>query len=418
MKEYYIEKNIAHASIEFSKEEVNHFFQLVYAEFKPNFTVPGFRKGKIPYEIFKKYVDPRKYYEEVTYQFVAKGTDILFSEKKEDDFVQMPVMENTDLPIENETYLLKLKTEIYPKIELPDIATLSIPIKLDKTSETIEKEKIDALLNANATYIEAEGTPKDGQFLLLDYLFANEKDKIDTKDLKPAMIEIGKNLLYPDTDERILSVPIGTTEILSLGEDDKNPLYLMVKPVALKSKELPTLNQEFLDSIHAKKTLDSYLEETKEQALKEAETYSKNLKIDAFFEHMVKTLPLNDLPEVLVEEHLEEEIMELSENLKKSKLEMKEFLSKTGKTIESLKEDYRPKAEFLTKVNLIFRAMAKMYPELSPSKEAIQKEKEVYLGKYSKEEINERELERFLVDNSIKRNAIQMITDKVNFSIT
>jgi trigger factor len=416
IKEYYIEKNIAHASIDFSAEEVNEYFQKVYQELKPNFSVPGFRKGKIPYEIFKKYVEPRKYFEEVTYQFVAKGTEMLFKEKKDDDFVQLPVMDNTNLPIENEPYTLKLKTEIYPKIELPEITSLTLPITIDKTAETIEQEKINALLDANSTYIEAEGNPQNGQYLLLDYQFAESKEKMDPKEFKPAMIEIGKNLLYPDTDERILSVPMGTTEILSLGEDGKEPLFLMVKPVALKSKELPKFDQDFLDSIHAEKTLDVFMEETKNSASAEAETYLKNLKIDAFFEHMIKTLPFEDLPQVLVEEHIEEEIYELRENLKKSKLELNEFLEKTGKTMDSLRDDYKPRAEFLTKVNLVFRALAKKYPEITPSAEIIEKEKAVYLGKYKKEEIDERELERFLIDNSIKRNAITFITDKVNFS--
>jgi FKBP-type peptidyl-prolyl cis-trans isomerase (trigger factor) len=72
IKEYYIEKNIAHASVDFTVAEVNEYFQKVYQEFKPNFSVPGFRKGNIPYEIFKKYVEPRKYFEEVAYQFIAK----------------------------------------------------------------------------------------------------------------------------------------------------------------------------------------------------------------------------------------------------------------------------------------------------------------------------------------------------------
>lgn len=416
IKEYYIEKNIAHACIEFSVAEVNEYFQKVYQEFKPNFTVPGFRKGKIPYEIFKKYVEPRKYFEEVTYQFIVKGTDMLFQEKKEEDFVQLPTMDNTDLPIENQPYTLKLKTEVYPKIDIPDISTLKLSIKVDKTEESIEKEKINALLDANATYIEAEGNPQNGQYLLLDYLFADSKEKMDPKEMKPAMIELGKNLLYPDTDERILSVPMGVTETLSLGEEGKEPLFLMVKPVALKSKELPKLDQDFLDSIHAEKSLDLFLEETKKSAIQEAETYLKNVKIDAFFAEMIKTLSFDDLPEVLVEEHIEEEIYELKENLKKSKLELSEFLEKTGKTMETLREDYKPRAEFLTKVNLIFRALAKKYPELSPSAEIIEKEKAVYLGKYKKEEINERELERFLIDNSIKRNAITMITEKVIFS--
>jgi len=416
MKEYYIEKNIAHGSFEFSPEEVNQFFQNVYQEFKPNFTIPGFRKGKIPYELFKKYVEPRKFYEEVTYKFVEKSTQLLFQEKKEDDFVQMPVMENTELPKENENYILKLMTPIYPKIDLPDINNISIPIQLEKTEDSIEKEKINALLDANATYVEASGTPKNGQFLLLDYQFSNKKENIDTKEMKPAMIEIGKNLLYPDTDERILSVPMGNIETIPLGDEGKEPLFLTVKPVALKDKELPKLDQEFLDSIHAGKNLELFLEETKTASKKEAEEYVKNVKIDAFFDYITKTLSFDDIPEILVEEHIEEEINELKQNLKKSKLEFDDFLSKTGKTMDNLREDYKPKAEFLTKVNLVFRALAKKYPELEPSSEMIQKEKETYLGKYSKDEINEIELERFLVDNQIKRNAIQMIAEKVNYS--
>ena len=418
MKEYYIEKNTAFASIDFTAEEVNSFFQKVYQEFKPNFTVPGFRKGKIPYELFKQYVEPRKFYEEITYQLVANGSELLFREKKEEDFIQFPMMENTDLPVENQAYILKLKSDLYPKIELPDLTNTTIPAVIDKTVESIKEEKIDALLNTNATYTEAEGTPKNGQYLLLDYQFANEQDKIDPKEMKPAMIEIGKNLLYPDTDERILSVPIGETQTLTLSENENEPLFLCVKPVALKSKELPKFDQEFLDNIHSEKTMETFLKENEESAIKEFEVYEKNIKIDAFFEYMIKTLPMNDIPQILIDEHIDEELIELEENLKKAKLNFDEFLAKTGKTEEELRKDYQPKAEFLAKVHLIFRAMAKKYPEISPNRDVIEKEKADYLGKYKKEEINERELERFLVNNGIKKNAIQYILNQANFSNT
>lgn len=416
IKEYYIEKNTAFASIDFTSDEVNNSFQRVYQDFKPNFSVPGFRKGKIPYEIFKQYVDPKKFYEEVAYQFVAKGTELLFQEKKGEDFVQLPMMENTDLPVENQTYVLKLKTDLYPKIELPDLKSLVIPAAIEKTVESIKEEKINALLNANATYVEAEGTPKNGQFLLLDYQFANEKEKIDPKEMKPAMIEIGKNLLYPDTDERILSVPMGETQTLTLSEKEKEPLFLCVKPVALKTKELPKFDQEFLDNIHAEKTMEAFLKENEEEAMKEFEGYEKNIKIDAFFEHITKTIPINDIPQIIIDEKIDDEIAELMENLKKAKLDFEEFLVKTGKTEEELRKDYQPKAEFLSKVNLIFRAMSRKYSEIIPQKEEIEKEKAVYLGKYKKEEINEKELERFLVDNGVKRNAMQFILHQVNFS--
>lgn len=417
IKEYYIEKNVAHALIGFSVDEVNQKYQSVFEYFKPNFSIPGFRKGKIPYELFKKYVDPLKFYEEVMYQFLRAGTDFLWKEKKEEEWIQAPSLDGDQLPKENETFSLKLKGDIFPKIDLPELDKIKIPLLLDRTEEAIEQEKITALLDANATFSEASGDPKNGQYLLLDYQFSNDKEKLDPKELKPAMIEIGKNLLYPDTDERILSVKMGDTEILSLADENKEPLYLQVKPVALKNKELPELNQEFLDSIHAEKTVDQFKEETQKTAKTEYENYLINKKIDAFFEQVLKTLTIENIPTILIDHQIDEEIYELESNLIKSKLTMDEFLAKTGKTLETLKEEYKPKAEFLAKVNLVFRALANQYPELRPTKDYIDTEKKIYMGKYNKDEINEYELERFIEENAVKKNAIHLIADKVDFTI-
>jgi len=420
IKEYYIETNVMHAVIDFSPEEVTEVFKAIYREYKPNFTAPGFRKGNIPYELFKQYVNHEKYYEDIIQKLAISGVQKLVTEKKEDDFIGYPSIETVEIPKENETFLLKLIGDVYPKLELPDLETIKIETKMEKNAETIEEEKISALLDANATYIESEGDPQNGQYMILDYAFASDKSTFDGKNMKPAMIEIGKNELHPDTDERILSIKMGESEILDLTNDEKEPLYLMVKVVGYKTKILPSLTQEFLDSVHAEKTITDFQEEMKKKAKEEYEASLNNNKIDSFFNQMIKTIPMDNLPKSLVDYQVDIELNDLADELKKSKLELSDFLTKTGKTIESLQEDYKPKAEFLVKVNLIMRELAKKYPEIQPKVDEIKEEKGKVLGKYSKDEIariDKNEFDAYIKENLLKRNAIKYVLDKANFTV-
>lgn len=420
IKEYYIENNVSHAVIDFTPEEVKDVFKKVYLEYKPNFTAPGFRKGNIPFDLFKQFVNQEKYIEDIIQKLAINGIQKLLTEKKEDDFVGYPSIETVEIPKENENYLLKLIGDVYPKINMPNIEDITIETIIEKNVESIEQEKITTLLDTNATLVEAEGEPRTGQYIILDFAFSTDKTTLDGKNLKPAMIEIGKNQLHPDTDERILSIKVGETDIMDVSSNEKEPLYLMVKVVGYKTKILPELTQEFLDSIHADKTMDAFRDEIKKSAQEEFETYETNSKVDAFFNHMLKIIPMENLPKSLVDYQIDVELNDLSEELKKSKLEMKDFLAKTGKTLESLQEDYKPKAEFLVKVNLIMRELTKKYPEIKASDEEIKQEKEKILGKYNKDEIakiDKTEFDAYIRENLLKRKAIKFVVDKAKFTL-
>ncbi len=152
--EYYIEKNVVHAKINFNAIEVDNAFKYAFGKLSQNVNVPGFRKGHVPYEVFKGYVDKDKFEEMVLSKLVEDAYNLIIKDKKDLDFINLPnVTEIKEMPYEGKPYTLEITGSIFPKVDLPPIEGVEIEVKLNKDKESILNDKINALLEANATLL-------------------------------------------------------------------------------------------------------------------------------------------------------------------------------------------------------------------------------------------------------------------------
>jgi trigger factor len=405
----------AKADFHFEKEEMQLFFNNAYRQLLPIIQIPGFRKGKAPFHMARQYVNKEKLLEEIMETMVRKSLDYLFEHKKEYDFIYPPSLAGDEWPEEEQDYTLKLLIEFFPDVSLDDIEHLKIPIELSKTREDFKQEAINSLLNANATYNDLTSTPADGNFAIIEYCYNHQSEK---PTFNTAMVELGKNQILPESDEEIMKMNPGEEKVLTYTSDGlEEPMSIKVKLMGFKEKILPELSQSFLDSIQAGKTLEEYLDQIDAQALKNFEEYEQNIRWDAFFEEWFKTHLIENLPQNIMD-HYNDQAMDLFEQeLSTSRLSLEEFLSKTEKTIEDLREQLKPKALIKANVDLLIRSILKENKELIPTENEINEESNQFLGKYKEEqkEIDKDRLYSWCETNLRRKNALQWLTKKIYF---
>jgi len=397
----------AKASFSFNKEEMNELFEITYRKFLPLIQIPGFRKGKAPVHMAKLYIQQDKLLEEIFDKMIRNSIDLLVKEKPEHEFIFPPSLENEDYPEENNEFELKLLFDIFPEVNLSDIPNIEIKLDKTKTIEDVENELRNSLLEANANFEDLLDTPQLGNYAIVEYQFDPETDKSPKKTV---MIELGKEQLLPDNDQEIMKMQNGEEKILSYQPKDlQDTMSVKVKVIGFKKKILPEFNQTFLDSIQAGKSLEEFNQQILSQATVEHDNFMKEAKWSAFFEAWFKDHMINNLPQSIME-HYQEQALELfKEDLASSKLTLEEFLAKTNKTEDALLEELKPRAIYKANVDLLLRSIMKSHPDLNPSKEEINNETQIYLGKFKKGALERKRIEEYCENILRRKKALDWI---------
>lgn len=126
----------------------------------------------------------------------------------------------------------------------------------------------------------------------------------------------------------------------------------------IKRKELPELNDEFAKEASSYETM----EELKADLRKNMEEDAAHRAIDAYnaaiIEQAVKNASV-DIPEIMVDDRVEQMIQEMAMNLESRGLKLEDYLKFSNKTMESLREEYKANAAENVRADLVLEAIAK-----------------------------------------------------------
>lgn len=413
-REFYIEKNVMHATIAFNEDEVNDIFKWAYNELLYSLSVPGFRRGHIPYEIFKNYVDKDKFINKILTKIYSDALNLLSEKKEKLNLIDLPRVEKVDNPVEGKPYELKLIAEIYPKVSLPDFEEKELEINVGKDKETIVKEKINAILNANSTLVEKDGSPEIGDYAVIEYYPEGKDGAIGRKET--SLIELGKEEFFPEIDKELLNMKEGEEKIIIRKLDDGSDLPIHIKIISFKKKILPDLTDEFIKSIGYNDSLEQFIEEKNKEALDEIEKEKKDEELNSLINYLVENSEIDDIPERLIDTYIDEEVDSFEQNLLESALSMDEFLEKTKKNLSSLRDDFKPKALKRAQLELILREVIIKEPKLSNiDEEEINKKVSEIMGKYKDRELDEEKIKDWMRNEIAKQKALDFLLNKVKF---
>ena len=417
--EYFIEKNIAQVKVELTSEEVNQRIKKAYESVNLQSTLPGFRKGKAPVNVLKNRIPLSELQNDILEDIAKEAMNYFLNEKKEEDFIDYPYLKTIEPLHEDQPYQIAFFADIYPKVTPAETADLSFDIKGVPSAEKIAQDKINALLDTHATYLDLDNPEPDG-YAIIEYAFTDQKDPSFVQSPKTQMIRLTEDGLQPGLNEKIMKQSIGSFQFYPVikkeGEPDK---FIYVKVIAWKKKEIPQFNQEFLDSIQANKQIDLYQEEVNKEAENEYKENVKEQTMDKVIEYLVNKSTFEVIPDNLYQHYLKDRLEEMEREIEKLKISWEKYLEITKKTQEEVEKELEPRVMNQIKVDMLFRHFAKNHPELSPSEEELNKRTTMMMEsfKQSKQTVSKEKVMLYVKDNLIKGNIIEWLIKDVKVNI-
>ena len=153
----------------------------------------------------------------------------------------------------------------------------------------------------------------------------------------------------------------------------------------IKTKILPELDDELAKDTNIEKveTLKDLEAHVKAQLKSQKTTKAENDYSEALFKQVVENATV-DVPEVMVEQEMQQMLQEIMGNLQQQGLDFETFKAITGKTTEDIKEEIKEQAESRVKLNLVLAEIVKA-EKLEVTEEEMNQELENIANYYGKD---------------------------------
>lgn len=389
----------------------------VYQKSARYFNIPGFRKGKAPFNIVERMYGDEIFYEDAfnelvpsIYEKEIEDNKIEAVSKPEINIVKMKKGE--DLVF---TALVQTKPEVklgkYKGIELKKV---EYPV----TDEDVEHE-LAHVQEHNARIITVEDRPvQDKDIAVIDFQGFVDGKAFEGGKAEKHELEIGSKTFIPGFEDQVIGMKVGEEKDINVKfpEDyfskdlaGKDATF-KVKLHEIKEKQLPALDDEFAKDVSEFDTLKDYKTSIKEKKQAQNDDRAKheteNLAIEA-----VSNETKIDIPSGMIETEIDAMIRDLEQQLSYQGINLDQYLKIMNKTRKEIEENYKEQAEKNVKSRLILEAIIKEEKIESTDEEINAKIKEMATNYGRKEEeLSKNEALKEYIANTIKtEKAIELI---------
>lgn len=386
------ENNKAVFSIEISEDKFEKAIQKAYFKNRNRFSVPGFRKGKVPRKIIEMNYGEGIFYEEALNTLLPEAYD-----KAVEDLELEPV-DTPEVDIEQlekgKPIIIKIEVTIKPEVKLGDYKSIEIEkIEYNVTDEDVDKE-LKAIQEMNGRIIDAgHRETKEKDILTIDYEGYVDGEQFEGGTAEDQKIEIGTGKFIPGFEEQLVGKKKGDkVDVKVVFPEDyfeeslkgKEALF-KVTIKEIKEKELPILDDEFAKDVSEFDTLEEYKESIREKLKKEAKDREQIEIENKVIEKVIELSEMN-IPEVMIDNQVQNEVGQFEYRLRMQGLDIKQYLELTNTTIEDFKEQIRPLADKKVRADLVLEEIGKV-EELEITDKDIDDELERLAIEYNQEDI-------------------------------
>ena len=387
------ENNNAIFTIEVDEDKFEKAIQKSYIKMRGRFNIPGFRKGKAPRKIIEMSYGEGIFYEEALNIILPEVYDEAV-EELELEPIDAPEVDIEQLE-KGKPVVFKINVTVKPEVILGEYNNIEIEkVEYNVTDDDVDNE-LKNLQEMNSRLIDAsDRAVKEKDILNIDFEGYIDDEQFEGGTAENQQIEIGAGRFIPGFEEQLIGkkkdekVDVEVTFPEDYFEESLKGKKAIFKVTIneIKEKELPELDNEFAKDVSEFDTLEELKNSIKERLEKEAKRKEEVENEGKVIEKVMESCEI-DIPEVLIENQIKNEIGQFDYRLKLQGLSIDKYFELTNTTLEDLKEQIRPTAEIRVKTELVLDKISKE-ENIEATDEDLEKELEKMAKEYNHEDID------------------------------
>ncbi|ELQ8350952.1 trigger factor [Listeria monocytogenes] len=385
------EGNVGKLTFEIEQEKVKEGLDRAFVKVRKTLNVPGFRKGKVPRQIFNQ-----RFGEEALFQ---DALDILLPEvysaaidEAGIDPVDTPQV-NIESMEKGETWVLTAEVTVKPEVKLGDYKGLEVEKReTELTIEELEAE-LKQLQERQAELVVKEDAPaENGDTVILDFEGFKDGVAFEGGQAENHSLELGSGQFIPGFEEKLVGLKAGDEADIELTFPEEyhaedlagQPVVFKVKLHEIKTKEVPALDDELAKDIDEEvETLDELKEKISKRLQEAKEESVAQAKQEEVIAKAVENAEV-DIPHAMVHHEADHLMNHFAQDLQAQGLTPELYYQFTGQTEEAMHAQMEKDAEKRVKMNLVLEAIAEA-ENIEPTEEAIDEEISTLAEKYGME---------------------------------
>ena len=358
-------------SLQANKEEWNGALKKSYNKNKKRFQVPGFRKGKVPYQLVCQYYGEGVLFEDAMNEIANEQYP---EAVKEHDLkvVSRPEMDVQDINDEGIKYTISVYVK--PEFELGQYEGVEVPFK-DKvvTDDDVDAE-IERMRKRNASLEEVSDRPaQEGDTVTIDYEGFKDGVAFEGGKGEGYNLKLGSKSFIPGFEEQVAGHNVDEEFTIEVkfpedyhAEDLKGAdATFNVKIHAIKTEIVPELDDEFAKDVSEFDTLDELKADVR---AKQQERADKDNKA-GFENETVRAVCDNceiDIPESMIQNEVEQMAQDQAARMSNQGIGLDMYLQYVGQTMDDFKKSLEPMARVRVKSSLVIEKITeKIDPEVT-----------------------------------------------------
>lgn len=359
-----LDGSMAKLTITVPAEEFTKAITSAYNKQKSKFSVPGFRKGKVPQAFIEKMYGAAIFYEDAANQLINEYYPKEL-ENCEEEITSNPEIDVTQIE-KGKDFIFTATVAIKPEIKIGDYKGVEIE-KID-TTVTDEDVMAEILKDQKENGRKIDVTDRAAQ--MDDEVTINFEGFVDDVAFEGGKGEnykltLGSHSFIDTFEDQIVGKNIGDKFDVNVTfpeeyhvEDLKGkPAVFKVELLAISTLELPELDDEFASDVSSFETFAEYKEDKKKTLEVKKEEQAKREKQSKVVEKIAEAAEV-EIPEAMIKYNQERIMNEMSQRMMYQGLQMEQYLQLMGTTKEEFLERVKPDAIARIKTSLVLEAVA------------------------------------------------------------
>ncbi|MBB1069273.1 trigger factor [Limosilactobacillus sp. RRLNB_1_1] len=407
-------------TFEIDVDTINKGIDEAFVETRKKITVPGFRKGRVPRQIFNQMYGEESLYQDAlnkvlpdAYNEAVKETNIQPVDQPKIDIKSME---------KGQPWVLTAEVDVMPEVKLGEYKGMEVPAQDTTVTDADVDDALETKRQQQAELVLKEGKPAEkGDTVVIDYTGSVDGKKFDGGSAENYSLELGSGSFIPGFEDQLIGhnadedVNVNVTFPEDYHEKSlagKDALF-EVKIHEIKEKQLPELDDDFAKDVDEDvDTLAELKEKTKKQLQEEKDNQAKAAIEDAAINKAVANAEIEDIPQAMLDDDTNRQMQQYLAGMQQQGISPQMYFQITGTKEEDLKKQFANDAAQRVKTNLVLEAIVDD-AKLDATEDEIAKEVSDLAKQYGMEEdAVKKALSNDMLTHDIKiRKAVDLVAD-------
>ncbi len=382
------EGNVGVLTVEVPAEEVNGALDKAFKKVVKEINVPGFRKGKMPRQMFEKRFGVESLYQDAL-DFILPDAYANAVEEAGINPVDRPEIDIETLE-KNQPLVFTAKVIVKPEVELGEYKGLEVA----RENANVTDEEIEAQLKESqermAELSVKEEAIENGDTAVIDFEGFVDGEAFEGGAGNDYSLEIGSNSFIPGFEEQLIGAKAGEQKDVEVTFPEEYHAEELAGKAAtfkvtvneVKAKELPELNDEFAKELDEEvEGLEALRTKMKENLQTEKASASDAKLRDDLVQQAAENATV-EIPEAMIKTEIDRMMQDFEQRLSQQGMNLELYFQFSGQDEDALREQMKADAETRVRVSLTLEAIAQA-ENMEVSAEDIDKELEKMAGQFN-----------------------------------